>query len=198
MNPSCPDCNTELTPSIVGYLCHDCGTTHSFEKMANVKQSSGKQPAKPIAQKKPSNQKSSQNSNKSATRQPPTKVAHIKNKVKNFILPVVAELPKPIDESHLINDHYPSDTSATQVPLGAPTTIAAPPLAAAIQQNEIASEQQNESFAQYMHQQDIESGQLATSTTLSSSSRKNVAPIIVAILVITAGITLVLALAYRL
>lgn len=34
MEAHCPDCNTELIPSIVGYICHNCGTSHSFEKMA--------------------------------------------------------------------------------------------------------------------------------------------------------------------
>lgn len=196
MNPSCPDCNTELTPSIVGYLCHDCGSVHSFEKISSTRPSSGNTPAKPIVKKSSSNQKSRQNEKNVISTKSPSKATHIKNKVKNFVMPVITGLPKPIDESHLINDHYPSNTTATQAPLGAPTAITAPPLAAAVQQNEIASEQQNKSFAQYMRQQDIENGQLNSS--VSSLPQKNYIPIIIAIVVITAGVSLVLAIAYQL
>jgi len=198
MHHACPDCNTELTPSIVGYLCDGCGSVHSFEKLASTQLTSGKRPAKPIAKTPQSNQKSSQSVKLAGNSKSPTRIAHIKKKVKSFVLPVISELPKPIDDSHLLNDHYPADTSIPQTPLGA-LTAATPPLAAAVQQNEIASEQKNESFAQYMHQQDIESGQTSTiEAKHSSSSKTNMVPIIVAIAVMTAGIALILALAYNL
>lgn len=34
MEALCPDCNDELTPSIVGYLCHNCGSVHQFDKVS--------------------------------------------------------------------------------------------------------------------------------------------------------------------
>lgn len=39
MEVLCPDCNTPLTPSIVGYLCHGCGNVHSFEKISDATKS---------------------------------------------------------------------------------------------------------------------------------------------------------------
>lgn len=40
MEALCPDCDNELTPSIVGYLCHNCGSVHQFDKVS--KQSTAK------------------------------------------------------------------------------------------------------------------------------------------------------------
>lgn len=34
MEALCPDCDNELTPSIVGYLCHNCGSVHQFDKIS--------------------------------------------------------------------------------------------------------------------------------------------------------------------
>jgi len=106
MNHPCPDCNSDLTPSIVGYLCSDCGAVHSFQKISdNVH--SGKNTAT-IA----SSTKSKLNQNSS---QAPKK--GIRHKLKNFVVPRIAELPKPIDESHLIGTRK-IDTSLDQTPLG--------------------------------------------------------------------------------
>ena len=35
----CPNCQTELVPSVVGYLCSECGEVHKFYKTDPSEQS---------------------------------------------------------------------------------------------------------------------------------------------------------------
>lgn len=89
----CPECNTELTRSIVGYLCHGCGSVYGFEKVASM----------PISSSAPSKHKKSVHSrhSKFAVVQPdmhPEKIeatkkpGKIRHKVKKFVVPQIAEI----------------------------------------------------------------------------------------------------------
>lgn len=82
MEALCPDCNNELTPSIVGYLCHNCGSMHQFDKVSKKLTSSKAAKSEPTETSNRSNQKSSQH------------VASRKNnsssKLRDFIVPRIS------------------------------------------------------------------------------------------------------------
>lgn len=102
MNTPCPECQTALTPSIMGHLCHGCGAVYSFEKMSSMKATSG--PA--IKSKKSSPEKKPASTSKSSPGsylpKSATKKSGVKHHVKKFLVPEIAQLPKPVDESHLL------------------------------------------------------------------------------------------------
>lgn len=148
MNALCPDCNTELTPSIMGYLCHGCGAVHRFAKVGTVQPGINQFSSNSTR----TNQNSSQPPKKENSAKSPSKLTHT---VKKFVVPNIAELPKPVDENHLLSDHY-DDAPVAQTNSLLGTT---PPLAAAVAQNEAAIERSNTSFAQYIQKENRDSGQ---------------------------------------
>lgn len=148
MNALCPDCNTELTPSIMGYLCHGCGAVHRFAKVGA---------AQPITNQFSSNstqtnQKSSQLPKNEGPAKTPGKLTHA---VRQFVVPNITELPKPTDENHLLNDHYDDAQVAPSNNLLSTT----PPLAVAVSQNEADLERSNTSFAEYIQKENHDNGQ---------------------------------------
>jgi len=128
MNYECPDCQAELTPSIMGHLCHGCGALHSFEKISSVKPRS----ASATKKIKSTGTKSPVKVSSQLTRQPsenlnaakPTgeipnpkpKKTKIRHKVKKFVVPEITLLPKPVDESHLINSSSTKDITKSTSP----------------------------------------------------------------------------------
>lgn len=59
MEALCPDCNDELTPSIVGYLCHNCGSVHQFDRVSKSTNKKLDQKDSALETSHQSNQKSS-------------------------------------------------------------------------------------------------------------------------------------------
>lgn len=119
MKDKCPDCKSELTPSIVGYLCHNCGAVHNFDKISSATQSvnpSGTDSESTISNSKTAHPQ--QNIMPSAHLAKP----RLKHKLKAFVVPEINKLPKPVDESHLLEGSYPPmDDDAPQNPLGQPS-----------------------------------------------------------------------------
>lgn len=108
----CPECNTELTRSIVGFLCHGCGQMQGFEKIRShevhssshsVSGSTASTPSKPVTSKFAAHQPDMHEST-----QTPTK--GVKHQVKKFVVPKFSheltpenELPAAeADEKHLL------------------------------------------------------------------------------------------------
>ena len=121
----CPECNTELTKSIVGYLCHGCGNVHGFEKVSSAafEHSSGV-PANPAPTPATSSFAREQD-HMHAPKANPNKLAH---KVKKVVVPEIAELPKPVDEEHLLSAQLaesvaPSETPPAFVPKAASSAM---------------------------------------------------------------------------
>ena len=122
MNTPCPECQTALTPSIMGHLCHGCGAVYSFEKMSSMKATSGSTTAgEEFAPEKEttSKQKPSTKDDLAGQSEPSRKKSGVKHHVKKFLVPEIAQLPKPIDENHLLsnnasvaNDNAPSAKAA--------------------------------------------------------------------------------------
>ena len=118
MNTPCPECQTALTPSIMGHLCHGCGAVYSFEKMSSMKATSGSTTAgEEFAPEKEttSKQKPTTKDDLAGQSEPSRKKSGVKHHVKKFLVPEIAQLPKPIDENHLLsnnasvaNDNAPS------------------------------------------------------------------------------------------
>lgn len=95
MDKYCPDCNTALTNSIVGYLCHECGGVHRFNKTSTLK--------------------TGPKIHSSSSQLKPAKYHKHKAAVKSFIVPKITELPKNPDENHLIAEHAtPAPVTATE------------------------------------------------------------------------------------
>lgn len=61
MEALCPDCSEELTPSIVGYLCHNCGSVHQFDKISKQQKKHNDTKDDAIETSTKSSHKSSQN-----------------------------------------------------------------------------------------------------------------------------------------
>ncbi len=86
----CPECETELTRSIVGYLCHGCGSVYGFEKV----------PSMPISSSAPAKHTKSVHTkhSKFAVNQPDmhpskqVKPSKIRHHIKKFVVPQVAEI----------------------------------------------------------------------------------------------------------
>lgn len=121
MKDRCPDCQSELTPSIVGYLCHNCGAVHSFEKISSAIPSDALRESSPDTDSTASNPKATQ---PQQNIMPSDHLAkpRLKHKIKAFVVPEINKLPKPVDESHLLEASYPPmDDDAPQNPLGQPS-----------------------------------------------------------------------------
>ncbi len=86
MEALCPDCNNELTPSIVGYLCHNCGTVHQFDRVTKQRDASIPDQNATIETSTKLNQKSSQDKHNSKTYSS-TKSS---NRFKDFIIPRIS------------------------------------------------------------------------------------------------------------
>jgi len=87
MEVLCPDCDSKLTPSIVGYLCHDCGNVHSFEKIASARSHNIGGSIKKSASTTQLNQKSSHLIE--IVHRPAKK--RFRHKIKDFVVPKIAE-----------------------------------------------------------------------------------------------------------
>ncbi len=128
MKDLCPDCHAELTPSIVGYMCHNCGAVHQIDKIANAS------PSSKLAKKSTSSEEDykrqfdiTPRKNLMSSNAPST--LKFKHKLHSFVVPKISELPKPIDESHLLEASYPpGDDEISQLPLGQPSEETPEPL----------------------------------------------------------------------
>jgi len=192
MESLCPDCNTKLTPSIVGYLCHGCGSVHSFEKVATVQATSGKAPSQKnssSSKTKVVNQKSSHTAKSTQTQ----KTSGITHSVKKFILPEIAVLPKPIDESHLINSHYQDNSIANQEPLGS-VSEAVPPRFNPVLTEDKSDQKISPSFAEDMAKQDIQNNETSVASQYVEDSKQNRLPIVIASILVAVVVLLILAL----
>lgn len=124
----CPECNTELTRSIVGYLCHGCGSVYGFEKVASMPISSSAAPK----HKKSVHSKHS----KFAVVQPdmhpqkPEQPSKIRHKVKKFVVPQIAEIKNLEKTAELpappVEEHGLPARLAEAVPPPKPETSAMP------------------------------------------------------------------------
>ncbi|MBA3678845.1 hypothetical protein H0W80_01450 [Candidatus Saccharibacteria bacterium] len=192
MESLCPDCNTELTPSIVGYLCHGCGSVHSFEKVATARATSGKaSPQKNLSSSKTKvvNQKSSHTAKSTQTQ----KTSGITHSVKKFIMPEIAILPKPIDESHLINSHYQDNPIGNQEPLGS-VSEAVPPRFTHSLSKDKSNQKISPSFAENMAKQDIQNNEASVASQYVEDSKQSRLPIVIASILVTVVVILILAL----
>ncbi len=142
MNTPCPECQTALTPSIMGHLCHGCGAVYSFEKMSSMKATSGSTTAgeefapekETTTKQKPSTKDDLAGQTESSRKKP-----GVKHHVKKFLVPEIAQLPKPIDENHLLSN----DTSvANDNASSAKAAVAATSLAAESKASEPKSTQE--------------------------------------------------------
>lgn len=117
----CPECQTELTKSIVGYLCHGCGSVYGFEKHSGddaghsgnstptvVKTDSSEPKTSSFARHQP-------HIHDSVAPQP--KPSKIKHHVKKFVVPQFSdELPKPTDEEHMLPAGSDNDSAIAGKP----------------------------------------------------------------------------------
>lgn len=183
MDYYCPDCNSPLTHSIVGYLCHSCGNVHSHEKAASGQISSGPRPIA-IHTSSPVSQKPTQLPQKPTVSDRPKSSAKPKfaHKVKHFVVPKITELPKPTDENHQI-----------AAPLAKPINneyIATPPLAAAVANNDTITTQVS-SITPAGFEGDTPIEEVAGDKTLTTASY-----VVLAICAILTIIVIVLAMMY--
>ena len=130
MNTPCPECQTALTPSIMGHLCHGCGAVYSFEKMSSMKATSGSTTAgEEFAPEKEttSKQKPSTKDDLAGQSEPSRKKSGVKHNVKKFLVPEIAQLPKPIDENHLLSNNasVANDNASSTKAVVAATSLAA-------------------------------------------------------------------------
>ena len=130
MNTPCPECQTALTPSIMGHLCHGCGAVYSFEKMSSMKATSGSTTAgEEFAPEKEttSKQKPSTKDDLAGQSEPSRKKSGVKHHVKKFLVPEIAQLPKPIDENHLLSNNasVANDNTSSAKAVVAATSLAA-------------------------------------------------------------------------
>ena len=90
MEALCPDCNTELTPSIVGYLCHGCGSVHSFNKVSSSVKTGQNNQSHKVSLKEDLNQKSSRSvfANKDLPKPEKVKFRH---KIKKAFVPEISK-----------------------------------------------------------------------------------------------------------
>lgn len=90
MEAHCPDCNTELTPSIVGYLCHGCGNVHTFNKVSELIRTGSLNTKNNSSASKTSSQKSSHSvfSNAPISKPQKTKFRH---KLKKAFVPEITK-----------------------------------------------------------------------------------------------------------
>jgi len=86
MEALCPDCNDELTPSIVGYLCHNCGSVHQFDKVS--KQSTSHKTNKHDATE--TSTKMSQKSSQKVSEPSVTKEYKSQSRLKRFLVPRIS------------------------------------------------------------------------------------------------------------
>ncbi len=89
----CPECNTELTRSIVGYLCHGCGSVYGFEKVASMPIASSA-PAKHTKSVHPTHSKFAPDQPDMHAHKADEHKSHskIRHKVKKFVVPQIAEI----------------------------------------------------------------------------------------------------------
>ncbi len=128
MKDLCPDCNSELTPSIVGYMCHNCGAVHQIDKIANASPSS-KLAKKSTFSEESKNRQFDMIPHKNLMSNNSAGTSKFKHKIHGFVVPKISELPKPIDESHLLEASYPpGDDEISQLPLGQPSEETPEPL----------------------------------------------------------------------
>lgn len=85
MDALCPDCENELTPSIVGYLCHNCGSIHQFDRVSKRLSSSRLRISEPTETSNKSSQKSSQSKSISGNHN-----SNKPNKFIDFIMPRIS------------------------------------------------------------------------------------------------------------
>ncbi|MCX6805672.1 MAG: hypothetical protein NT114_03175 [Patescibacteria group bacterium] len=224
MNTPCPECQTALTPSIMGHLCHGCGAVYSFEKMSSMKASSGSTTAGEEfvpAKETTSKQKPSIADSLAGEPELSRKRSGVKHHVKKFLVPEIAQLPKPIDENHLLsndatvaNDNASSAKAAVAATsldaeskaLGPqPTQEAAPAKAIAEVDSKSATDPSTAptaagSFDEYMTMiGDIDDKPSSSSVHQKISYapvKKNYVPIAASILVAVASLVLVVLLAF--
>lgn len=127
MKNICPECATELTPSIVGYMCHNCGSVVSFDDAKKIKIGAANNKDLKTIQKSAPKDQMNQNSSqlqKNVMPKSPPKPKGLKHSLKRLVVPEISDFPKPIDESHLLEAYYPpNDKKITQTPLGEPSEI---------------------------------------------------------------------------
>jgi hypothetical protein len=112
----CPECETEMTKSIVGYLCHGCGAVHGFEKVStDTLESSGPGSPKKVPASKTSSFARHQ-PQLHPTDKPKKAQSKITHHVKKFVVPQIAELPKPVDEEHLLATEPKAEPVAPMLP----------------------------------------------------------------------------------
>lgn len=224
MNTPCPECQTALTPSIMGHLCHGCGAVYSFEKMSSMKATSGSTTSSEefaLAKENTTKQKPSTKDDLAGQTESSRKKSGVKHHVKKFLVPEIAQLPKPIDENHLLsndagiaNDNAPSAKAAVAATSLAAESKALDPkstqeAAPAIPTAEVDSKSATESdaaptaagsFDEYMTMiGDIDDKPSPNSVRQKISYapvKKNYVPIAASILVAVASLVLVVLLAF--
>ncbi len=225
MNTPCPDCQTELTPSIMGHLCHGCGAVYSFEKMSSIKATSGSVASskKSGTEKKAASiVKPTSNNDSGGTPKPTHKNSGVRHHLKKFLVPEITELPKPVDESHLLSNNtgLPSDNTPSAQAVVAAASVVAESKALDTESPQVATEAKPStkvdsasaattstqpgaagSFDEYMEMiGDIDDRPSSSSVHQSISYapvKKNFVPIIACIIVAIAGLALVILLAFN-
>jgi hypothetical protein len=138
----CPECQTELTKSIVGYLCHGCGSVFGFEKTSGdspISTSSSSASSGANNSTKAPPKTSSFARHQSDMHQAPKQQGKVTHHIKKFVVPKLAtesELPKPVNEDHLLSkpESAPSITAKPAQKINDPEEnkifVPAPPSAA--------------------------------------------------------------------
>lgn len=170
----CPECETELTKSIVGYLCHGCGSMHGFENMSSTAfPTAGNSVAinDPIESSFAPEQASIHDDKTASVKQ-----SSIRHHVNKLLVPKISELQKPIAEDHLLSAHITDDNA-----IKTDEILAYEPPS--------ASEKMKEEFSTDTASHALDDSQ-TDSTTTSKTSRSNLLPVVIIVAMITAIATL--------